>query len=224
MYRDIALERSVGLGIDVSDLSKTLGDSLAGLGARIPYERNSEIFGEDEPADYVYVVLSGAVRTYNILTDGRRHIEAFHLAGDMFGLETGADHRMAAEAVVKSNVLVVKRSALFSQLGRDPELGAELWHQTARNHERARAHMLVLGRKTAQERLVAFLLEMSERLASKTSLDLPMSRQDIADYLGLTIETVSRMLTQLERDGLIGLPTCRHVELRDRSALRSLNS
>jgi len=196
--------------------------SLDLMGAPMPFARNVEIYGENEPAEYLYKVISGAVRTYRVLNDGRRQIGAFLLPGDMFGLEAGANHGSSAEAVADSVILVIKRSAVLSLAERDPEVAREMWTLTAQELGRAQNHMMLLIRN-AQERIAAFLLEMAERAPGADSVDLPMSRQDIADYLGLTIETVSRTLTQLEADAAIALPTSRRIVLRNRSVLNELS-
>jgi CRP/FNR family transcriptional regulator, nitrogen fixation regulation protein len=200
-----------------------LGSSLDLMGAPMPFARNVEIYGENEPAEYIYKVVSGAVRTYRVLNDGRRQIGAFLLPGDMFGLEAGASHGTSAEAIADSVVLVIKRSAVVALAERDPEVARQMWTLTAQELGRAQNHMLLLIRN-AQERIAAFLLEMAARAPGADSVELPMSRQDIADYLGLTIETVSRTLTQLEAEAAIALPTSRRVVLRNRSALRELNA
>ena len=202
----------------------TVADAFSMLGASMRFERNTEIYGEDEPADYVYKVMSGAVRSYKLLSDGRRQIGAFHLPGDVFGLEAGDEHRFTAEAIADSVVLVAKKSAIVAHAARDGGLAQALWAVTAGDLERAQDHLLLLGRKNAHERVATFLLEMASRAAATTEIELPMSRQDIADYLGLTIETVSRTLTQLEGEAAIEIPTSRRILLRDRSALRRLNA
>jgi CRP/FNR family transcriptional regulator, nitrogen fixation regulation protein len=199
------------------------GSPLDLMGAPMPFARNAEIYGEDEPAEYLYKVVSGAVRTYRVLNDGRRQIGSFLLPGDMFGLEAGATHGTSAEALADSVVLVIKRSAVVALAERDPEVARQMWTLTAQELGRAQNHMLLLIRN-AQERIAAFLLEMAARAPGAESVDLPMSRQDIADYLGLTIETVSRTLTQLEGEAAIALPTSRRVVLRNRSALKQLNA
>jgi CRP/FNR family nitrogen fixation transcriptional regulator len=192
-------------------------------GAMMPFERNSEIYGEGEPAEYVYKVISGAVRTYRVLSDGRRQVAAFYLPGEVFGLELGDEHAASAEAIANSKVLFVRRSALLSVAGRNGDVSRNLLGLTARELRRAQDHMLLLI-KSAQERVAAFLLEMAQRMAEKATVELPMSRQDIADYLGLTIETVSRTLTQLEEDATIELIASRRIALRNPNLLRELNS
>ena len=199
-----------------------LAQSMQLTGAVMSFPRNSEIFGENEPADYVYRVISGSVRTYKILSDGRRQVGGFYLPGDIFGLEFTEEHTFSAEAISDAKVVVVKRSALIALAGRDPAIGRELFALTGRELRRVQDRVLLLV-KSAQERVVGFLLEMAERASAGNTVELPMSRQDIADYLGLTIETVSRTLTGLESAAAIEVPTSRRIVLRNRSALSRLN-
>jgi CRP-like cAMP-binding protein len=189
----------------------------------MPFCRNNEIYGENEPADYFYKVVSGSVRTYKIFDDGRRQIGGFYFPGDMFGLESGDTHQFSAEAIENCVVLLVKRNALVALAERDGVVARQLWSFTAGELQRVRAHMLSLI-KSAEERVACFLLEMADRLSATETLQLPMSRQDIADYLGLTIETVSRTLTNLEAKAAIALPMSRRILLRDRKALVSLDA
>ena len=204
---------------------KAFRSSVELMGAPMPFGRNAEIYGENEPAEYLYKVISGTVRTYKVLNDGRRQIGAFYLPGDMFGLEIGDEHSFSAEAIVDSKVLVIKRSSVVALAGRDTDVAHQLWAMTAAELQRAQDHIMLLI-KTAQERVAGFLLEMAKRSAAAIAneVDLPMSRQDIADYLGLTIETVSRTLTQLENSAAISVPTSRRIVLRNRAALTRLNA
>ena len=201
-----------------------LNGTLEMMGAAMDFPRNGEIYGEGEAADYIYKVISGAVRVYKVLDDGRRQISAFYLPGDVFGLEASDNYPFSSEAVTPSSVLVVKRSSLAALAARESEVANELWSLTAHELEHMQNLMITLGRKNAQERVAAFLLEMAGRASDKNTLELPMSRQDIADYLGLTIETVSRTFTQLENELAISLPTSRRVVLRNRGALSKLNA
>jgi CRP/FNR family transcriptional regulator, nitrogen fixation regulation protein len=193
------------------------------MGVAMPFARNAEIYGETERADYLYKVLSGSIRTSKLLADGRRQIGGFYLPGDFFGLEVGDHHTFSAEAVVDSKVLVVKRSSIMGLAGRDAEIASELWSMTARELKRTQNHIMLLV-KTARERVAGFLLEMANRPPAHNEIELPMSRQDIADYLGLTMETVSRTLTQLEETETIAVPKSRHILVRNRGALNRLNS
>jgi len=207
----------------VSESGRALAGSLEMMGAPMSVGRNVEIYGENEPAEYLYKVISGTIRTSKILNDGRRQIGGFYLPGDVFGLEPGSEHAFSAEAITDAKVLVIKRSAVEALATRDNEAARELWAMTGRELQRVQDHILLLI-KTAQERVAAFLLEMSERIKSNDEINLPMSRQDIADYLGLTIETVSRTLTSLECNAAIALPTSRRILLRNRAALHRLNA
>jgi CRP/FNR family transcriptional regulator, nitrogen fixation regulation protein len=189
------------------------------------YHRSAEIFGEGEPAEYVYQVVEGAVRSYKLLSDGRRQIGAFHLAGDMFGLENGDAHRFTAEAIVDTAVRLVKRVSLAHVAENDATIARDLLNMTASNLRHAEDHMLLLGRKTSLERVAAFLLEMDCRLTAAGVMALPMCRRDIADYLGLTLETVSRALSTLHHKGVLGFlgQTQRQIVLLDRLKLAELD-
>jgi CRP-like cAMP-binding protein len=210
---------SVKLGVPSA---ATSGDAIAMMGAPMGFKRNAEIYGESEPAEYLYKVVTGTIRTYKVLADGRRQIGAFYVPGDVFGLENGEVHSFSAEAVTESKVLVVKRSTLVALAARDTDVARQLWTITASELQRAQEHFLALI-KTAEERVVGFLLDMAARMSGSNQFELPMSRQDIADYLGLTIETVSRTMTQLESAAAIELPSSRRVVLRNRATLGRLN-
>ncbi|MDE2377941.1 helix-turn-helix domain-containing protein [Bradyrhizobium sp.] len=189
------------------------------------YRKGTEIYGEKEPAEYVYQVKVGAVRSYKLLSDGRRQIGAFHLAGDIFGLENGNTHRFTAEAVVDTTVRLIRRQSLETVAESDAMVARNLLRMTTKNLQHAEDHMLLLGRKTSLERVAAFLLEMDKRMRATEVMALPMSRRDIADYLGLTLETVSRALSRLHELGIIGFlgNTQRQIVLLDRPQLTSLD-
>jgi len=193
------------------------------IGAPMRFARNAEIFGEDEPAEYLYQVISGTVRTYRMLDDGRRQISAFYLPGDVFGFEAGDAHHSTAEAISEVHILVVKRSSVLARAEHEKSLAKQLWMLTVRELQRVQQHSLVLI-KNAEERVAGFLLEMAGRNASQAAVELPMSRQDIADYLGLTIETVSRTFTHFVQSGVIALETSRRIRFCNRAALNRLNA
>jgi CRP-like cAMP-binding protein len=161
------------------------------------------------------------VRTCKFLLDGRRQIGTFYLPGDIFGLEAERQHFFSAETVVHSEVLIIKRPIVpFARWDNemDPQTLAALMRRELR---RAQDHILLLS-KTAPERVASFLLEMVDRARPGDQVELTMPRQDIADYLGLTIETVSRTLTQLENESAITMHTSKRIVLRKRAALRRL--
>jgi CRP/FNR family nitrogen fixation transcriptional regulator len=188
------------------------------IGITKAFGRDREIFAEGGDADFVYKLISGAVRCFRLLADGRRQITDFFLPGDIFGVEFGEVRRTGAEALCDSVVVVARRSAVLS----DPEQSGRLWRRSAAELQRSQEHVLTLGRRSAVERVASFLVDLADRTGAADTLELPMSRQDMADYLGLTIETVSRTLTQLQAQRLIKLQTCRSVQFRDREALEDL--
>ncbi len=201
-----------------------LTEVFAIVGVTMNFDANVEIFGEAEPVEYFYEVVSGAVRTYKVLDDGRRQIDAFYLPGDTFGLEAGSHHALSAEAVSRSTIRLAKRSVVLAMVARDPELGQALWSAAASGLSAAQEHLLVLGRKTAEERVASFLLDIFRREANRDVIELPMSRHDIADYLGLTIETVSRTISLLESENAITLQSARRLIVKSASRLRQLNA
>ena len=199
----------------------SLSRTIELIGARRRFKRNSEVYGAREPADYFYKVVSGMVRAYKVTVDGRRHVSAFYVPADVFGLETSEQHVFSAEAVTDAEILVVKRSTVTSLAAQDAAMAGHLWLLTGCELHRSQNHMLLLN-KSAPERVASFLLEMADRIQSDGEVPLSMPRQDVADYLGLSIETISRMLTRLESASAIALPTCRRVVLRNRPVLRRM--
>ncbi|RXH32482.1 transcriptional regulator [Bradyrhizobium nanningense] len=185
------------------------------------YRKGTEVFGEGDAAEYVYQIITGAVRTYKLLADGRRQINSFHLPGDMFGFENGASHRFSAEALVETKVRLMRQRSLLHTVASREGSTTNLLRLVTQSLQHAENHMLLLGRKTALERVAAFLLEMDDRQSHPDVMILPMSRRDIADYLGLTLETVSRALSVLRDDGLLRFigTTQRQVALLNRCGL-----
>ncbi|EIM29791.1 helix-turn-helix domain-containing protein [Microvirga lotononidis] len=210
--------------LNVPPLRKFADAATPTIGSVQSFAKDEEIFAEGDRAAFIYKVLSGVVRTSKLLSDGRRQIDAFHLAGDIFGIEAGDEYRFCAESVGDCVVGAYRRSHLASLTGKDAQLAQDMTMGMMRSLVRAQNHMLLLGRKSAVEKIASFLLDMAERNEDDRALDLPMSRTDIADHLGLTIETVSRSFTQLERQGIIALPSARHVLLTNRAALERLNA
>lgn len=193
-------------------------DDIKLIGVAKTFRRECEIFGEGDATDFVYKVVSGAARSVRLLTDGRRQIMHFFLPGDLFGVEFGRERRAGAEALSDAVVIVARRSAIAS----DTDQSMLLWRHAVSELQRSEDHVLTLGRRTATERLASFLIDLADRLDADDVLELPMSRQDIADYLGLTIETVSRTLTQLQAEGLVKLESCRQLRFLDRDTLEEL--
>jgi CRP/FNR family transcriptional regulator, nitrogen fixation regulation protein len=188
-----------------------IADVIDRLGLRMSFARNDEIYAQDDEVEFLYRVMSGSVRTSRLTSDGRRQVGDFYYPGDVFGLETGPEHRFSAEALSDCEVRVVKRSSVRAFSG-DAELDRAILTATHRELERAQEHVMLLGRKNAQEKVAAFLLSLASREAGE-SVQLPMGRQDMADYLGLTIETVSRMLTQLQQTAVVAFPASRRFQV-----------
>jgi CRP/FNR family nitrogen fixation transcriptional regulator len=196
----------------------TLAQLLEGQGVRLSFAKDEAIFFEGDGADSFYLVVSGAVRTTRILGDGRRQVLGFYFAGELIGLEPGKAHRFTAEAVDAVEVLAIRRSALKAFAG-DAALDRALWEAAQQELARAQEHLVLVGRMTASERVAHFLKDLAERTGGP-QVQLPMSRQDMADYLGLTIETVSRMLGQLQSAEIIRLTSCRRFSVQRWDALR----
>ena len=175
------------------------------LGVTSIYQPNEEVYGEGEPAEHVYKVLRGVARTYKLLDDGRRQVAAFYFPDEVFGLELVERYGTTAEATVTAHVSSFRRDHTVAAASHSIEVAQELLSRTALNLNHAESHMLLLGRKSAMEKVEAFLIEMEQRGRRAGHISLPMGRRDIADYLGLTIETVSRVLGQMQDEGRLSL-------------------
>ena len=202
-----------------------LPNPLAPAGTVMRIERDAQIVAQGDRAQYCFLVVSGCVRTVKVLEDGRRHVGAFLLPGDVFGWEAAERHAFAAEAVTPAAVRRTRLSTIEDRADADPAFARRLRQYVAAQGRMAQEHLVLLGRKTASERIASFLLQMHERLggpgrsaAGQAVVELPMSRADIADHLGLTIETVCRQLTELRRHGVIAVERTR-IAIRDQRAL-----
>ncbi len=187
------------------------------------YRRNSRVYSEGERADVAYKIITGGVRAYRLLANGKRQIVAFYLPGDVFGLETGNKHTQFAESIASSMVLVVKRKLILELAGRDHIVANELRDIAWSDLRRSQDHVVLLLFKSAQGRVASFLLDIAHRVRDMGSVELPMWRHDIADYLGLTIETVSRTLMIFQRASAISIPASRQIEIRNRALLRRIS-
>jgi CRP/FNR family nitrogen fixation transcriptional regulator len=197
-----------------------LAEVVARLGLPMRFSRDEEIHGQDEPVARLFKVVSGVVRTSRFTVEGRRQIGEFYYTGDVFGLEPGPLHRFAAEALTDCEIAVVKRSAVLQAVG-EATFNAAILEATRRELDKAQEHLLVLGRKSAVQRVASFLMGMAGARPAG-AVELPMGRQDMADYLGLTIETVSRTLTQLQGDHVVEFPSLRRFHVREWPALEAL--
>ena len=180
------------------------------------------LFWEGDEAGQVFDVLEGVLRICRLLSDGRRAIVGFVHPGDVLGVSFQNHYLFTAEAVTEVKVRRFARGRFFAMVNETPALRPQLFAILCDEACAAQDQMLLLGRKTAEERVVSFLLAIHRKTGATAEIELPMSRQDMADYLGLTMETVSRMMTSLTRRGLIA-PAARHtVALRRLPALREI--
>ncbi len=188
---------------------------------------NQPVFDEAEQSDYLFNITSGVVKLFKLLPDGRRQITGFLGASDFLGLAVGDSYAYSAETVTRTTVCRFQRRHMDDLLERFPHLQRRLFSMASTELAAAQDQILLLGRKTAQEKLCSFLLLLSKRAARRghpeTPVYMPMSRSDIADYLGLTTETVSRNLTKLKTRGIIRLLPNSMVDLRDIATLHTLS-
>ncbi|HJQ58061.1 MAG TPA: helix-turn-helix domain-containing protein [Vineibacter sp.] len=179
-------------------------------GMRVTIGRDEVLFHEGDEARSFYKIVTGAVRVVKVLADGRRYVVDFFLPGDVVGLDGGGAYEFTAEAIVESVLMRYQRPRIDTQFENDPRAGKRLLDVTLQRLAAAQSQMLLLGRMNAMERVATFLVNLERRLGAamgtERTIPLAMTRADIADHLGLTLETVSRMLNQLKREGVIGLP------------------
>ena len=179
------------------------------------YSANAAIYNEGDLAGPLYLIEFGTVRISRLTADGRRQVSSFHFAGEIFGIQLGSERQASAESVDGTGIRVLRPSA-----GED--FGPGMFALALRDLARAQDHLMVLGRMTAIEKMASFLLDLLERQDHETLIDLPMQRNDIADYLGLTFETVSRVLRVLKDTGVIRLPRIDQVEVLSLDQLEAI--
>ena len=192
------------------------------VGAVSHIAADREIFAEGDSADVFFRIVFGTVRTCKFLGDGRRQIEAFYPAGDVFGFELEDARILGAEAVTECNIITYRRRGVEAAALHDETLARQLLSFAMQSVGHAQKHAFLLGRRAATEKVASFLLTWADRQGRQGHVDLPMSRQDMGDYMGLTIETVSRTLSQMERDGLIAIPNARQIRFLSRQALEDM--
>lgn len=203
--------------------------TLQSLFSRQPiekFEAGSAVFWEGDEAQHVFEVVSGVLRVYKILSDGRRVITGFMYPGDLIGVSLKDRYLYTAEAVTRIQVRRFARQRFQEEINRSPELRPQLFARLCDEMAAAQEQMVLLARKSAEERVCSFLLNIAQRLQSDRSslaiVEVPMTRLDMADYIGLTIETVSRIMTRLTSRGVIA-PSGRHaIVVRKRDKLTAL--
>ena len=205
------------------------GDELFKLDAILQHTTLSSgdiLFDEGEPAKNVYNLTQGCLKLYKLLPDGRRQVTGFLFAGDFVGLANSDDYIYSAEAVSDVALCRFEKGKLEHLMNEHTNLEKRLLGLARFELAEAQEQILLLGRKTAMERIASFVLMLSDRAVRRgeasNPVELPMSRNDIGDYLGLTTETVSRTLTRLRKNGAISLETDRSISVNERDALSDI--
>ena len=194
-------------------------DALNALGTRIVVRRGREVYAEGDPAKFCYKLISGSVRAVKQMADGHRQICEFLLPGGYLGFESQGEYYFGAEAVTDAVLISYPRQRVERLIAENPAFAGEIRRLATRGLQSAYQRMVLLTHKSAEERMAWFLLELAERSENEDCIDLPMSRTDIADYLGMVIETVSRALSQLKRAGTIAMKSVNRIQLIDRDML-----
>ena len=224
-----SLEPCLSCDARVDSVCNAIGDEhlarLAELAVVTEVHPGQTFIEEGDPADNFFNLTAGSAKLFKLMADGRRQITGFVARGHFLGLAVSSTYAFSAEAIEPVRLCRFSRSRMFRLLGDFPALERRLLERAATELVAAQEQMLLLGRKTARERVASFLHVQSAAAPcgrARLSLDLPMSRGDIADYLGLTIETVSRTLSRLRGEGLIEIPSATTVLIRNPARLAAL--
>jgi CRP/FNR family nitrogen fixation transcriptional regulator len=199
-------------------------NAMEALGSLQRYDTGETVYCQDEAADYWYLIVAGAARSSTQIADGRRQIMDFLLPGDLFGFHAGARHECSVESVAPDTIVArYQRLQMESLMETDPQLARRVREIAFRSIDRLQSRMILLGRSRALERVCGFLLEMAHRarIEAEGTVVLPMSRYDIADYLAIAVETVSRSLTTLRSERVIAFFDTRHFRIVNRGALEA---
>jgi len=219
----VALSVVAGTGIGAALLREDDLRALQRIGNKVRFARNETIFNEGDDAEYTYKLISGAVRLCKHTSNGRRQIADFLLAGDYFGFLQLGTYSFTAEAVNDVVVMCYPQRQVEHLSNTMPSLGRRLLVLLSKRLLGMQDHLVMLGRQAAKERVASFLLLLAERSEAQDgeAFDIPMCRQDMADYLGLTNETVCRALSELKRTRLIAMPNVHQAVVNDTDALRN---
>lgn len=208
--------------VSMAPAPQIAADPLDRLGSGVKFEKNRTIYFEGDDAEHCYKVKSGTVRLCKVTEDGRRQIAAFLTAGDLFGWTDHGFYGFSAEAVTDVTLEKFSRARVEDAVKASPALGRRVLALLSTQLASAHEHLLLLGRMTAAERIASFLLDLVRRQHTGGSIELAMCRKDVADYLGLTVETVSRTMSALKRKGIISFVEPEHVQLKQNGALERL--
>ena len=211
------VSRNSGAKLPIDDFA-----ALDRVGTVVSFDQDRPLFHDGDAAEHYFKVLTGAVRCCKLLADGRRHVSAFYLPGDFFGFDATANYLFTAEAVTDTSVVRYARRSVEALAQQEPRFGRRLLGIACRGLSTAQQQLVLLGRMTAEERIASFLLNLADRNGGSGRVVLAMNRTDIGDHLGLTMETVSRGLNRLKREGVIDLESSHQILIRDRNALEEL--
>jgi CRP-like cAMP-binding protein len=199
---------------------------LEALGVTMAVAKSEMIFAEGDSATRYFRVVDGVVRCFKLTMDGRRQITRFCMPGDFFGWSSHGAHSYSAEAIADGLVANYQRADVEALVNTSAEARRAVLNKLREECEHAQDHMLMLGRMSALERVASFLLMLRERASGSATpqsvIRVPMSREDIGDYLGLTIESVSRVFSELRRRGVISLEQQHRVTIVQPDALQEL--
>lgn len=201
-----------------------LADRFSAVASRA-LDAKEHLFCEGDPASHVYRVEAGHICIYRTMSDGRRQVIDFAYPGDVIGLGSLRQHAANAQATVRTFVRAIPVAQLTDMAEADPRVAMRLYEALSRELLAARELLFTVSQRTAAERLASFLVGLARRNRQRgecaNEIVLPMTRSDIADFLGLTIETVSRTFTKFRNEGLIDIEQCILVTIRDREALEA---
>ncbi|WP_447952555.1 Crp/Fnr family transcriptional regulator [Sphingopyxis chilensis] len=216
--------RAICASLDAGELAE-----LGRMGRRQRVKSGHTLIWEGDDAPLVANVLKGVLKLVVAASDGREQIVGIVFASDFIGRPFGKESLYRVTAMTDAEVCIYNRNSFDAFAGAHPHLQQKLLRRTLDELDRARYWMMLLGRKSAAEKVASFLLEMSDRLAGQAGptrrddgFELPFGRQQIADILGLTIETTCRQLTRMRADGLLDLPSRREVVIHDRRAVEAM--
>lgn len=191
------------------------------LGTDVSFATNAVFYDEGDSSTYLYRIVTGVARSFRMTVEGRRQIIAFYVPGDLFGFEVGDTRTLSAEAVTNMHVRMIKRTSVIGMVVRDDDIAKQVWLGVNREIRRSQEHILQFS-CPARARVASFLLEMARRIPTASDEALLIPRRDIADYLGLRIETVSRTMVRLAQLGIIALTDNRKITIRKPAILERM--
>jgi len=217
--------RGIAVDLDQQRPLRVMSDLEQNANERV-VAKHEHLFFDGDRASHCYEVLSGFVCVYKLLPDGRRHIVTFSAPGDLIGLGSRSTYAFSAEAIEQTKVRCIPTSELSRMLVTRPEFARQILEFTNNELAEARNQLLTVSRRSAVERIASFLIWLSRKhetgVVESRVVRLPMTRLDIADFLGLTLETVSRTISKLKRMRIIDLPQSSVVVIREREELEAL--